>query len=202
MQLHNALRKYTSLLRGFRAAFGEDDRVGVERLSETLQPVMDFWSRPEWAWLSGRDLFSDRVSAPAVAAEFSFAGLRNPAGSGLILVCEGAALDSGTTMGFTRAKQLVSATDVDGTATLMGRDTRNTQFGGGIRGNSIFGAGGAIVGVIDARRVALANTSVYFLDPIVLAPGTEFRIYGSTANIALFASFWGSVRSALPSELL
>lgn len=52
--VHNSLDRATDLTRGIRRAVGMvGPDGGVERLGETLTPIMDVWSRPEWNALRG-----------------------------------------------------------------------------------------------------------------------------------------------------
>lgn len=75
-QLHNELRDATSLLRGFRRLFGgTDPGLGVERLSETLVPIVDIWDRPEFAFLRDEFIWWTSRSDGLVAGQFSGVGI-------------------------------------------------------------------------------------------------------------------------------
>ncbi|MGH8566961.1 MAG: hypothetical protein ACREXU_02840 [Gammaproteobacteria bacterium] len=53
-QLHNELHRAGRIQEAFKLILGvEESDSGVERFSETLQPILDIWSRPEWAALRG-----------------------------------------------------------------------------------------------------------------------------------------------------
>lgn len=72
MPEHNQLSFATALSRAAALASGiGEEQPGMTRLGETLQPVLDLWSRPEWALIRGENGFARNVTSVAVAARFS-----------------------------------------------------------------------------------------------------------------------------------
>ena len=61
--------------------------------SEIFPMVVLENDRPEWAFLCGNKIASGRNTDGAVAAQFSHVGLHNPAGSGIMAVCEQITID-------------------------------------------------------------------------------------------------------------
>lgn len=86
MTVHNALKRYTALLRAHRLAMGEDQEVALERLSETLQPTFNIFQQPEWAALRGEFLCAAADFAGASPGNFPIGALWPP--DGMIAVVE------------------------------------------------------------------------------------------------------------------
>ena len=85
-RLHNALTR-GAISDALKRAVGDTrSQGGVERYSETLEPVLDLWSRPEWAILRDEILWGGASTQAAVAGELSFVAVINPLGSGMLTV--------------------------------------------------------------------------------------------------------------------
>lgn len=180
---------------------------GIERFGETLQPVFDLWSRPEWRLLRGEYIWGFARSVVAVVGEFSFVGIRVPAGLEQVLcTVEGINCSSGDGARlFLRYHGNLTAADVDNTGVPTGSDARDGTFvtaGGAVNWLDGTGVvlGGGFAGPA-SQRVALANVEVGFPDPVVLDAGHEIRIYNTTANSELRCSMWGTYRGAFRGEL-
>jgi len=88
--VHNALHHSTQLLDGLRRAVGAGDDAdfeGTSRFGETLQPILDVWSEPEWQVLRGQSPWARYVNtATAPAGRFPSVELVNPVGSNILAV--------------------------------------------------------------------------------------------------------------------
>lgn len=88
--LHNALHHPTQLLDALRRAVGEGDDSdfeGTSRFGETLQPILDVFSQPEWRTLRGETWWSRYVNtSTAPAGRFASVELVNPTGSNILAV--------------------------------------------------------------------------------------------------------------------
>lgn len=84
---HNQIKYGTPIsTAGAVVAGGAYSDVGISRLGETLTPVLNLWSMPEFFLPRAEILFTRFVIVPAVAARFASAELVNPAGSGKLVV--------------------------------------------------------------------------------------------------------------------
>ena len=90
-QQHNELNRAVEIDHAVRVIVSETDSESkVERFSETLTPILDIWSRPEWAFLRNEVLFSvGPQTSAAVAAQSSFVQLFNPVTSTRIVLVPG-----------------------------------------------------------------------------------------------------------------
>lgn len=206
-QVHNAIRHHVALLSGYARALGESaDFSGIERAGETLTPIIDLWSRPEWAILRGELLGAMRLSQPAVAAEFGWVALVNPTGSRHIVVLEGLSASSATTLQYSviYAVEAALAASVDAVVPGNRRDRRfdpsaafetliDAQRGGGA---------GALSGQVPETMRALASTNVVaMIPPIVIPPGHTIAVQAGTVNVELSVNFRWRERRAFPDEL-
>ena len=205
--VHNALHHFTALQAAYRAALGEDDASfnGIERAGETLTPIFDLWSRPDWAVLRDEVLWSALHNQAAVVGELSFVGIRNPAASGLLVVVT-MIRARGSAGGILRVIHgVISATGVDGSEQLVPRDTR-LNLAGVSRAVKIHGADAAMIGndafeeiFMDRGSAGTATEDVP--QSVILSPGFEVRYYHQTANTALVLTAQGYLRPAQPGEL-
>lgn len=202
--IHNALRTYAKLLDAIRRAAGESagtDFSGVERLSETLVPVLDIWRRPEHALLRGEKLFARRVNSAAVAARFSSVELVNPTGSQVLAVvqrikCSSGnaiiAIDNGAALGVTATTNGIV---VDGRNATLGFDSTCTLVTGDFAAtvanpqDFVTFAGGA------------AGASTFGSDfPWILPPGRKLFMVCDTVNTAINMTVLWWERPLLPNE--
>jgi hypothetical protein len=197
--VHNALHHLTQVQAGYRAALGEDgaDFTGIERAGETMTPVLDLWSRPEFELLRGEVLYRRAENSPAVAARLSVFELVNPAGSGILAVVtnienDGAtpeleiSPDSGVAVGLNPATSRGVA--VDTRWPNLGEVSRCALVGGDT-------AAGAAIRV---ERIAGSSESS---KPYILRPGTKLFIAGLTVNTAISLGISWRERLASPAEL-
>lgn len=211
--VHNGIKYATGELQALALLAGVSrDQAGVERLGETLTPIIDLWRIPEAQWLRNTQYWAGRVSQAAVAAEGSMAAITNPASSNQLVVIEDITAADGTSAGNVI---LGLATEAQLTATLAfgfasARDTRMASKNPGpatAYNNVNVGLGNgsdptlSFNSVLDEIRTAVIEMAEFKSPPWVLAPGTGLWIQAGTVNHILFADFSGYVRQALPGEL-
>lgn len=210
MDLHNALRRYGSLINGVRRMVGGGADVQLERLGETLTPIMNPWGLPEWAWLRGETLWVVHRNVGAVVGEVSGAAVVNPTGSNMIVVVDGATFRGATAQSCTLSLQLratIAATYTQG-ANAIARDSRTAlrspaNFSLNVPPEVWTGSDAAVF--TNALEIMNAGGTVGTGDlrspPYVLRPGVGLAICGNAANIAVDVCMFGRARSALPGEL-
>jgi hypothetical protein len=197
--LHNELRRAGQLQRAALIALGvSDPDAGIERLGETLTPVIDLWSRPEWLGLLGIYRWAGRRASAALAANLSHVGVTNPTASNSIVVVEYAAVDAAATIRHFLEIRPAKTEDLAGNVFILD----------GRRPISV-----AVPRIFDRQQgtsgenaiedlTVLGNTHGRFqAPPVLLMPGQQLVVSGATTNIAVVAMFGGTVRVALPGEL-
>lgn len=195
-QGHNELTAYTDLLRAFKAAVGEKRKPvgwGVERLGETLTPILDIYSRPEWSALFGEVLWWDTFFVAALAANFSGVQINNVSSNSLLTI------DGWTVSGAATAGSAPSQTYGVVTTTQVG-DARDRRFGSSqtAAGVQLRGYQIAVSLLTSSYRVA---SDVNYNVPIVLTPGSNATFEGSALNAAVALSAFGRIRQLLPGEI-
>lgn len=179
----------------------ESGEVGIERVSETLQPNINLWSRPEWAILRGERLWAVAPSQPAVAAEFSQVGIFNPAASGLIVVVD-AVMGVANTTATVQEFMLGANVAFTATGTPNSRDSRTALLVGIQCGSFAHHAGARIgSGALIASIGHNNGTYAYWPLNVVLHPGFFLAGGPSVVNTLAAISFFGSERPAFAGEL-
>lgn len=198
--VHNALHHFTKEQAAFRKIVREGDEgfTGIERAGETVTPVVNLWDRPEWAALRGETPWSLFHAQAAVAAEFGFVGLRNPASSGGIAVVERIRVWSATAAVSSLIRQGPTlATDIDGLEDLAPRDTRLPLTGIGPL-QKFHGAGAAQLGNDGLESVVLPSALTFgeYAGIRIVSPGFDLRVYGgvvnTTINVVMIGRFYRS----------
>lgn len=207
MTIHNAIKYGSDLLRGYSRAIGlAEDEEGAVRLGETITPIIDVWSRPEWAALRFEILWAVFLTTTGIAAEKAMVAIINPTGSKLIVVVDaavarlsvsGAAYANVLTQAAIAAKQ-------DTTGSGQVRDRRPSTATRIV--TSMGSAAGAIVSAVSCMeeiRHIDGNEPMTPLNclPVILSPGFGFVIEANTDATSIGANFRGSSRPALPGEL-
>ena len=203
--LHNELKRAGGIQAALQNALGMKSG-GIERAGETMTPVMDLWSLPEWQVLRNETPGAARVSQAAVPAEFSIVALVNPAvNANMIVVVEQAGFQGTGANGGHLEMALESqavATLGAGTATVS-RDRRVPSI---CRTTTRLGSDpAATLGgqPIDTILPIAAGTKVNFdALPVILIPGQCLAIICATVNVGMLAMFRFRERVALPGELL
>lgn len=208
-EVHNGIKYATGVLNALALGTGVSrDQAGVERLGETLTPVIDIYSLPEWSVLRGEELGAVSITQPAVAAEFPIVAFGNLLGSGVILTLEAASFTSATVMSV--GTELAADTIVAGTLgaaafPVLARDRRFKNPAKVGRGFLKIGTDpAATFGVVlEINAVSTANQWTPFLTtfPIILQPGDDLLVIGKTVNASLGVSLKWKERQALPGEL-
>lgn len=205
--LHNELRR-SKLSEALTHAVGASKgSVGIERFGETLTPIIDLWSLPEWAALRQERLGVIRASQAAVAVNFGFVCLVNPIVSGRLVTCE--AITVATTVSGSIPLEL--ATEAQVTAGLAAAaqtvgSTRDRRLGLQTATQTISGInvaqtlGGTVVEVATSTAGGAGGPFTVAL-PIVLPPGQAIVIAGRVVNELIQVNFRWRERQALPGEL-
>lgn len=184
-----------------RALMGLRGENPVPDLTRLLPVVVVESDRPEFGF-SGLELLSGgEQTQAAVAAQFSFVGVRNPADSGVVVTVTDYLLDSITGVFRVAIRVLPRRIDRSTLITVNGsvaggcRDTRwedtkpSTAAGQTIAGVS---QGGAISGfAIGGTRTSTAGQPVVNHDKMfcVLGPGSDLLFWTATINQELRGSF-------------
>lgn len=209
MSVHNVLRRAGTLIAGVRRMVGGQEDTSLERLGETLTPILNPWGLPEWAKLRGEDLYAVRTVQAAVVAEFSGIALTNPAGSGALIVVDNVQADGSAIVN--GLLEIMAITAISGTyltattpASIRDRRFRNVfsckaQF---LQGSDAGNTFGAQLEQQTFKALATAGQTTRFTNlPVILRPGDCLAVIGQTVNVGLTASWAWRERSALPGEL-
>jgi hypothetical protein len=203
--LHNELRRAGQFQRGFLLALGiTDSDSGVERLGETLTPIIDLWSRPEWHFVRDERITGFTLVSIAVAAEFTGQAIVNPAGSNRLVVVELAAYRA--ELAFDVALQVVTEAQATVTYTVANSlrplDTRWPGVSGVITLRDGSDAAATLGGTNIDFTFPPSTLGRQFVNlPVVLSPGFGLAMIGQTVNTA-FRGIWRiRDRLALPGEL-
>lgn len=212
-QLHNELTRglFSSAL---TAALGvAKGRGGLERFGETLQPIVNLWERPEWAFLRQEQLWAVRQSQGAVALEFGHIAIANPANSGVISVVEvyqarsstaGTSLDTSIFYEGTWTSSTARATMALQANGVRALDTR-VRPSGIVRTEIWSGTDPASQGgaqAIDNDIAVVANDwRTLIMVPVVLVPDSAVIVIGGTVNVVVAMRARGYERAILNGEL-
>lgn len=209
--LHNALTRgpWTVAVKG---ALGDTrSEGGVERYGETLQPNIDIWTRPEWAWLRQEQLWAVSQQASAVVGEASMCAISNPVNSDNLVIVTAVSGNVGTLASQLRLG-LATRTQIAATLGLQGNAvTRDTRWSksptvavslvpverwNGSDATAPFDT------VLDEVGMDTAGSIVLFTGgPWVLEPGAALWTQGNALNSAVRTSFSGYVRKGFKGEL-
>ena len=204
MTIHNQLTDSAELLSGIARASGLAEGDGVLRLGETLEPHIDPWGQPEWAYLRGERLGALRGASVAVAAEFSIIALGNAAGSGNIVVVDWVSFAA--TAAMQAFMEVVADTTVVATlsAAAFAVSGRDRRFGS-TTGRTFFKNGsdvGNTFGIQLEQQGWVAGPFTNFRNtPVILKPGDDLLVIGQTVNTQLLANFRWRERKAFKYEL-
>jgi hypothetical protein len=209
--VHNALNR-GPLGKALKGALGDQDSENaLERWGETLTPVLDMWSMPEWAFLRTERLCGGKFDVTGAAGTIPEVLLFNPADSDFLVVVQHVHLQWVTALGalefrLQRGTPPGMLLPIGFTRVAAGPlDTRDPRLVdvGGTRAILATGTNAAVAGGsgIDGW-VASTTIPVDTFDPIILAPNTGL-VVGATAvgvNRFLGGIYWRE-RLAFQSEL-
>lgn len=200
MHLHNGLTHATDLQSAYAAAVGEKsdaEFTGIERAGETLTPVIDLWSLPEWQYLRRVRAMQLRATEAAGAGRSRLA-IRNPIGSKNLVTVQW--IQNANALA-SIALTLGTGLTVDSSENLRPVDTRWYTP-----------STGAGVAMVDHRQGAIGGTSTALggmsapqgqllqLD-FILQPGWSLSFDPSADATAISLCFRVRERPALPGEL-
>lgn len=203
--LHNALRYLPEMQKGIGNFAGLDDHEeGVQRISETLQPILDPWGPPEIAFLRRERACVGRATASTGVGTNSYVCLHNPQGSGIVVVLEAVQL-----FDFTAAATMVisilgkTGAPIGTAGTSSSRDLRWS-------GNPIAtvrqGADFAtdMAGAVQSGQLrALVNVMATPAAPYILGPSNYVIFHNqSTTNEAIATTMYWRERRASDVELV
>lgn len=203
--IHNALHRFTQARAAYQVVLGEltPEFTGIERAGETITPVLDLWSRPEWAILRGEIPYAMWRTAPAVAAEFSAVALVNPATTRILAIVDACSMGQSAAL----QARLFTATEaaIDATlGTILKGNRRDTRLGNtqsqcelliGSDASADFGED------LEDRRVAVAEQLDFRSPPIILQPGFGLVMGHTVVNTAVNGWFKWREISGRPDEL-
>lgn len=203
--IHNELHRYGDVQRAIKNVVGSSDAEGgVERFGETLQPVLDLFSRKEWDWPRGARRFARVLTSPAVVARFSAFQLINiPTSKVLVEIEDLVALSTATVnadIGVDGASTVSLANPVGVNHAPM--DGRGFPPGLAVYQpilNLVIGDAGAVVGIPQYRFtpsfLRLENAG------IILTPKSSLFIIANAVNLALSFIVRWLERPVIPDEL-
>lgn len=203
MSQHNELQRYPALQRAYPVAVGMDPREeGVTRLGETLTPIIDLWSRDEWAFLFDEILWADVSALVAAGGAGLFSKWQLAVAPGFLLTIERIV----NTAPATNLNVTLVTPPQTGGAWAVGPDPRFRD--------SRWGPSTAIVrqvissvenatGSAGTINFVLGNQGSVLDKPIILDSSTALIIEPTTANVALPFGIpvLGRVRRLSPEEL-
>lgn len=199
-KLHNELRR-GPWSAAVTAALGDTREGGVERFSESLQPVMNIWDLPEWAILRREQLIYLHGFAPAVVGELSCVTFSNPDPNMILVITD--ILISGVL-------QVIIGYDArpPGAAESPLKDFKDHRVRAGTAA-----ARRPVSQVFTDSNVATALTGPFFRFTggvagsnllrgpwVVLGDSLSLIVEHGTANNALVVTAFGYERQLLPSE--
>lgn len=213
-QIHNELLRAHEIRAGIRDALeiSEGD-INVERLGETLTPILDIWSQPEWSFNRNEIRFSVRPGTAAAggAGLFGFIQFFNPVGSNRIYVIEkyfdiAPGANRQITIALTAT---VRGASFDGAIALDTRFSNPIVGAGALQGRDPLSCSQGAVAVFtndtiihQATSSATAGAAQELGGPVViLGPGSGVVMSDGTANEAFTAWVTGRGRPARLVEL-
>jgi len=205
-QVHNEFRA-GNIGRGIVEALGAASYdVGIERIGETLTPVIDIWSQPEWA--IGRQEFLGWATvdlAAGGAGKRSVVGARNIStidDPWVVVIEPGTNADCSSNVGIFAA---ISFTDVADSAQFVVRDGRSRIAPPMVRlraDNTLAVPAGITAG--EAAQSALLPTGSFdhfkLEQPVILRFGQGFYLFPKADNGNITATFYARSRRLFPGE--
>lgn len=187
-RVHNQLTRgpWTSAL---KAALGDSrNEGGIERFGETMQPVVDLWRLPEWAFLRDEVLAAGQFIVTSAAGTLSEALLLNPTDSNVMAVITKihlALTSAGAQLFYRRLNQGTLPAGFVATATGP-VDFRNAQLIAAQATRCIVAqaANAAADGGIAFDAISLTVNLVHEdTEPIILGPGSGLVINVSAVGV-------------------
>lgn len=209
-QTHNALSR-GPFGRALKDALGDSKAEGaLERYGETMQPIINLWGLPEWAFLRGETLWACSIVRAADAANVSIVGVMLPVASKFILMVDRISGRNSVAAG----NLILSMLDRPTIAALAGFALGNPPFFRDQRAHSVVGAQFAPLETFSAASGAVAvngtmenisyptsDNREFVAPPLIVRPGGGVLVQSAAINQQIVVSFVGRIRNALPTEL-
>lgn len=209
--LHNELRAASQHGLALRRMFGGDRDLNVERLSETLQPVVNPYEHAYCSFLRGERVWSLSTTFPAVVGEFTYAVIANPKESGLLVTVEEAAVEADSVISIdVKTVYDWTASSLRATLTLVGGVgiPIDLRWPAGEQAEIWSGSDGSgnlmtTVTYRSDRLITAVNNEFYATRavPVILKPDSALGFVASAANNAFNLFLRVVERSALVGEL-
>lgn len=185
---------------------GGDEDTALERLGETLTPILNPWGLPEWAKLRGEDLYAVTSVQSAVAAEFSAICIENPVASNSLIVVDDVQVSAaGVNIPATLEIMLISAVSATYTVVARPASLRDRRFRSTFASKAQLRFGSDPSNTFGAQLAQIPVTTLenaYRCLPVILQPGDLLAVIGQTVNSALRVNWVWRERAALPGELV
>lgn len=211
-RIHNQLTRgpWSSAI---QAALGDSKAEGgIERYGETLTPIVDLWSQPEFAFLRVEHLGACHFTSVAVVAELSFVAVGpNLNDTTSVVVVEAISARTtppGTVFIANSTRAFMSASQAPTESNVPNRDqryagtqiavTRNVAVSTWVGSDAIVLASG---GVLEEMFNPTSNVPVTsFMAPFIVKPGGALVVQCSATNTLLAVNIKLRIRSAFGSE--
>jgi len=200
-QIHNELTRAGRILVGIKNILGvRDTESGVERFGETLQPILDPWSQPEFAWSNRHFLRGATITDAADVANISSVLLFLPANVSTLVIVEHIFVNTSAAQTIIFAVGSLDAPDTEQAG--IPRDTRD----GFSTGPSVARIGPRTAAALggDSTLLAFPTDSSFRLElhhpGIVLTQGTELVIGHAAVNRAITVAMWWREYESFPTE--
>jgi hypothetical protein len=166
--------------------------------------ILPIFSGVEDRYLQGWGRYAIATTTNAVAAVNSGAQLRNPLGSGMLLVIEKMILQAGSATSVTSISQAVNAVDLPSAGTGFRIDQRNNPNSTAIFSQSTAAGTGNLanlMAVVSAPANGYADYILTVDQELTLLPGDTIRFVNNTVNELLRSSLVWRERALETSEL-
>jgi hypothetical protein len=182
---------------------------GLERFGETLQPTIDLWQRPEWAFLREEHAFMSFNSQAAVAAEFSIVAWTIPAAARTIAVIEAVNCRCAVACVLGLAARSVVAATLTLQTFVLSRDTREVKDPAGTPVKALpielfsgSDPSATLGGNMEETFATATHYENFITLPYILKPGSGIYVVAQTVNTIINGvNIKGYLRNALPGEL-
>jgi hypothetical protein len=169
----------------------------LELVPEVL-PTYDLANpRLEYLLPRGEIPFHDAGGYAATAAEFSYVGIENPAGSRRCVVVERLIGYSSSDDVYSIISDPFTATEYDGIASMDGRHHKDSGVVRRMQGHLAANPAGSLVGA----RIDLTGGVMLYGGFAVIPPGKSWLLRGLTVNVIVQCSFFGYMRACSPEEM-
>lgn len=196
MAVHNAIQRANELLRGLKLSFGLDSAAGgVERLGETITPIVDIFARADQCYLRAERLCFGRGTKAAAAGVRSHVQLRNPSVNYVAVVTAIQAHSETAGSVLTLHRYDPACTDLDGELNVRDGRWGATSPACQIRSQQV-----AVLGSAGGSLIHDYAEHAHLEVPFVIAPGIGYLIHPGQDNAHVSVSWYWYERPMLPGE--